>query len=96
VLLEYDLSRGEGEQRRARWPARPGPSGWNCCRRCASTWSASRIGAAPRELGLHPNTIDNRLAKAGALIGVDLTLPRGYTIVLTALAPRELRPGEPD
>ncbi|WP_198035381.1 helix-turn-helix domain-containing protein [Streptacidiphilus rugosus] len=53
-----------------------------------------RSGTA-RELGLHANTVDNRLTRAGELIGVDLTSPRGYALVLTALTLRELRPPDP-
>ncbi|WP_370100426.1 helix-turn-helix domain-containing protein [Streptacidiphilus sp. MAP12-20] len=53
-----------------------------------------RRGTA-RELGLHPNTVDNRLARASELIGVDVTSPRGYALALTALTLRELRPPEP-
>ncbi|MEZ0069245.1 DNA-binding PucR family transcriptional regulator [Streptacidiphilus sp. MAP12-20] len=39
--------------------------------------------------------MDNRLARASELIGVDVTSPRGYALALTALTLRELRPPEP-
>jgi hypothetical protein len=47
--------------------------------------------ATARELGLHPNTVDNRLTRAGELIGIDVTAPRGYALALTALTLRDLR-----
>ena len=46
--------------------------------------------ATARTLGLHPNTVDNRLARTGELIGIDVTEPRGYAVVLTALTLRDL------
>ncbi|MEY9876834.1 hypothetical protein ABH931_006346 [Streptacidiphilus sp. MAP12-33] len=47
--------------------------------------------ATARELGLHPNTVDNRLTRAGELVGIDVTAPRGYALALTALTLRDLR-----
>jgi hypothetical protein len=52
-----------------------------------------RRGTA-RLLGLHPNTVDNRLARIGELIGSEVTSPRGFALVLTAFTLRELRPEE--
>ncbi|WP_346776430.1 helix-turn-helix domain-containing protein [Streptomyces sp. HNM0574] len=43
-----------------------------------------RRGTA-RHLGVHPNTVDNRLARAAELTGLDLTAPRGATLALAAL-----------
>lgn len=39
-------------------------------------------------LGVHPNTIDNRLARAGTLMGTDLRTSAGLLLVATALATR--------
>jgi hypothetical protein len=42
-------------------------------------------------LGLHPNTVDNRMARVTDLTGLDPATPRGVTLLMTALALRELR-----
>lgn len=42
-------------------------------------------------LGLHPNTVDNRLARVTELTGLDPATPRGVALLLTALALRDLR-----
>jgi hypothetical protein len=34
--------------------------------------------------------VDNRLARVGELIGIDVTAPRGYALALTALTLRDL------
>ncbi|MDI5973073.1 helix-turn-helix domain-containing protein [Streptomyces sp. SL13] len=47
-----------------------------------------RRGTA-RRLGLHPNTVDNRLARIAELTGLDLTSPRGTALALAALLLRE-------
>ncbi len=47
--------------------------------------------ATARRLGLHPNTVDNRLARIAELTGLDLTSPRGTALALAALL---LRDGE--
>ncbi|WP_370144933.1 helix-turn-helix domain-containing protein [Streptacidiphilus sp. EB129] len=53
--------------------------------------------ATAQALGLHPNTVDNRIRRAGELIGTDLTTPRGYALALAAMAARDLgRPPHPD
>jgi hypothetical protein len=36
-------------------------------------------------LGLHPNTVDNRLAKIGEQTGIDLSSPRGAALAIAAL-----------
>ena len=43
-----------------------------------------------RRLGLHPNTVDNRLARVAELTGLDTSTPRGVTLLVTALALRDL------
>ena len=43
-------------------------------------------------LGVHRNTVDNRISRAGALMGADVTSPQGYALALAALTARELRP----
>lgn len=48
--------------------------------------------ATAARLGVHPNTIDNRLARAGALMGTDLRTSAGLLLVATALATRATRP----
>ncbi|WP_353945127.1 helix-turn-helix domain-containing protein [Streptomyces sp. HUAS MG91] len=40
-------------------------------------------------LGLHPNTVDNRLAKIAELTGIDLSSPRGTALVIAALLLRD-------
>lgn len=45
-----------------------------------------------RRLGLHPNTVDNRLARIADLTGLDLTSPRGTALALAALLLRESPP----
>ncbi|MFD7665390.1 PucR family transcriptional regulator [Streptomyces sp. NPDC059788] len=45
--------------------------------------------ATARALGLHPNTVDNRLARIAALTGIDLTSPHGTALALTALLLRQ-------
>lgn len=47
-----------------------------------------RRGTA-RRLGLHPNTVDNRLARIAELTGLDLTSPRGTALALAALLLRD-------
>lgn len=42
-------------------------------------------------LGLHPNTVDNRLARVTELTGLNPATPRGVALLLTALALRDLR-----
>lgn len=42
-------------------------------------------------LGLHPNTVDNRLARVTELTGLDPATPRGVALLLTALTLHDLR-----
>jgi hypothetical protein len=44
-----------------------------------------------RRLGLHPNTVDNRLSRVTELTGLDPSTPRGVALLMTALALRDLR-----
>lgn len=45
--------------------------------------------ATAAALGLHPNTVDNRLAKIGERTGIDLSTPRGTALAIAALLLRE-------
>ncbi len=45
-----------------------------------------------KRLGLHPNTVDNRLARIADLTGLDLASPRGTALALAALLLREEPP----
>ncbi|MFH8348390.1 PucR family transcriptional regulator [Streptomyces sp. NPDC018045] len=49
--------------------------------------------ATARALGLHPNTVDNRLTRISELTGIDLTSPRGTALALAALLLRQEDPG---
>ncbi|MGX1880275.1 PucR family transcriptional regulator [Streptomyces sp. NPDC055287] len=40
-------------------------------------------------LGLHPNTVDNRLAKTAERTGIDLSSPRGTALAIAALLLRD-------
>ncbi|MFF7331752.1 helix-turn-helix domain-containing protein [Streptomyces sp. NPDC008150] len=42
-----------------------------------------------RRLGLHPNTVDNRLARIAELTGLDIASPRGSALALAALLLRD-------
>ncbi|MEU8997796.1 helix-turn-helix domain-containing protein [Streptomyces caniferus] len=50
--------------------------------------------ATARQLTLHPNTVDNRLARISTLTGLDLSTPRGTALALAALLLRDAE--EPD
>jgi hypothetical protein len=43
-----------------------------------------------QRLSLHPNTVDNRLARTTELTGLDPSTPRGVALLMTALALRDL------
>jgi hypothetical protein len=45
---------------------------------------------AAQRLSLHPNTVDNRLARTTELTGLDPSTPRGVALLLAALAVRDL------
>lgn len=96
VLLEYHLSRGDESSSALGGllaPLADRPELLDTLRVYLDL-QQDRRGTA-RELGLHPNTVDNRLARAGELTGVDVTSPRGYAVMLTAFTLHELRPTEP-
>ncbi|MFF8606408.1 PucR family transcriptional regulator [Streptomyces sp. NPDC015346] len=44
-------------------------------------------------LGLHPNTVDNRLAKTAERTGIDLSTPRGTATAIAALLLRDAPEG---
>ncbi|MGH3417156.1 MAG: PucR family transcriptional regulator, partial [Actinocrinis sp.] len=44
-----------------------------------------------RRLGLHPNTVDNRLARVTELTGLDPATPRGVALLMTTLALHDLQ-----
>ncbi|MFF4173034.1 helix-turn-helix domain-containing protein [Streptomyces sp. NPDC001744] len=46
-----------------------------------------------RHLGLHPNTVDNRLARINELAGLDSASLHGSALALAALLPRDNVPG---
>ncbi len=54
-------------------------------------YQQDRRGTAKR-LGLHPNTVDNRLARIADLTGLDLASPRGTALALAALLLRDQPP----
>ncbi|MFE1173945.1 helix-turn-helix domain-containing protein [Streptomyces sp. NPDC058773] len=47
-------------------------------------------------LTLHPNTVDNRLARVSALTGLDLPTPRGTALALAALLLRDTEERGPE
>lgn len=51
--------------------------------------------ATAAALGLHPNTVDNRLAKIVERTGIDLSAPRGTALAIAALLLREGDDGSP-
>ncbi|WP_419993511.1 PucR family transcriptional regulator [Streptomyces boninensis] len=86
VLLEYHLSRpGESGRRIAALldPLADRPYLLDTLRTHLAHGRQRRATAAA--LGLHPNSVDNRLAKAAELTGLDLGTPRGTALVLAAL-----------
>ncbi|MFL9683702.1 MULTISPECIES: CdaR family transcriptional regulator [Streptomyces] len=91
VLLEYHLSRPGGSGtvlvgRLARVLADPELAE---TLRCYVDLQQDRRATATR-LGVHPNTVGNRVRRAGELFGADLTTPRGYALALTALTAADL------
>jgi hypothetical protein len=53
-------------------------------------------GRTARALGVHPNTINNRLARARDLLGFDPMSTHGIVLLSTALTARRLGPDEED
>jgi hypothetical protein len=90
VLLEYHLSRpSEGSVRIAALldPLAARPELVETLRTHLEQRQDRR--ATARLLSLHPNSVDNRLARIQELTGLDLTDPRDVTLALAALLLRE-------
>ncbi|MEV6697484.1 helix-turn-helix domain-containing protein [Streptomyces sp. NPDC051453] len=93
VLLEYQLSR-PGESTRALAgvldPLFERPELLETVR----TYLAEEQNrkATAKLLRLHPNTVDNRLARCSELLGTDVTTPAGVVLISTALTVRRLLP----
>ncbi|MFF9018309.1 PucR family transcriptional regulator [Streptomyces sp. NPDC014870] len=90
VLLEYHLSRpGESGRRIAALldPVADRPELLETLRVHLAGGQDRRATAVA--LGLHPNTVDNRLAKIAGRTGIDLATPRGTATALAALLLRE-------
>ncbi|MET9773533.1 helix-turn-helix domain-containing protein [Streptomyces sp. NPDC006367] len=85
VLLEYHLSRpGESGDRIAALldPVTGRPELTDTVR--THLRLARNRRATARELGVHPNTVDNRLARFTALTGIDVTTDQGAALALAA------------
>ncbi|MGX1850766.1 PucR family transcriptional regulator [Streptomyces sp. NPDC055299] len=90
VLLEYQLSRpSAGSDRIAALldPVAGRPELLDTLR--THLEQAQDRRATARLLTLHPNTVDNRLARISALTGLDLSTPRGAALALAALLLRD-------
>ncbi|GGN30719.1 transcriptional regulator [Streptomyces kronopolitis] len=90
VLLEYQLSRpSAGSDRIAALldPVADRPDLLDTLR--THLEQAQDRRATARLLTLHPNTVDNRLARLATLTGLDLTTPRGTALALAALLLRD-------
>ncbi|MFD5732834.1 PucR family transcriptional regulator [Streptomyces sioyaensis] len=97
VLLEYQLSRpSAGSDRIAALldPVADRPELLETLR--THLEQAQDRRATARLLTLHPNTVDNRLARISALTGLDLSTPRGTALALAALLLRDAGEGEED
>ncbi|MFE0175206.1 PucR family transcriptional regulator [Streptomyces sp. NPDC059002] len=95
VLLEYHLSRpSAGSERIAALlePVDGRPELTETLRAYLELGQDRR--ATGRRLSLHPNTVDNRLARVASLTGLDLTSSHGTALALAALLLREVG-GEP-
>ncbi|MGW0736488.1 PucR family transcriptional regulator [Streptomyces sp. NPDC002851] len=90
VLLEYHLTRpGESGRRIAALldPVADRPELIETLRTHLALRQERRATAAA--LGLHPNTVDNRLSRTAEQTGLDVTDPRGAALALAALLLRE-------
>ncbi|MFF7878375.1 PucR family transcriptional regulator [Streptomyces californicus] len=95
VLLEYHLSRrNESSDRIAALldPLQVRPDLVDTLRAHLEHRQDRR--ATARHLGLHPNTVDNRLARITELTGLDVGSPHGNALALTALLLRGSPTGE--
>lgn len=96
VLLEYQLSRpSAGSDRIAALldPVAGRPELLETLR--THLEQAQDRRATARLLTLHPNTVDNRLARISALTGLDLSTPRGAALALAALLLRDAGAEDP-
>lgn len=90
VLLEYHLSRrNESSHRIAALldPVAERPELMDTLRAHLAHQQDRRATAGA--LGLHPNTVDNRLAKIAERTGIDLSSPRGTALAIAALLLRD-------
>ncbi|MEU7581901.1 helix-turn-helix domain-containing protein [Streptomyces sp. NPDC041068] len=95
VLLEYHLSRpSAGSERIAELlePVAERPELTETLRAYLALRQDRR--ATARRLSLHPNTVDNRLARVSSLTGLDLTSSHGTALALAALLLREIKEPE--
>ncbi|MEW1687225.1 PucR family transcriptional regulator [Streptomyces sp. NPDC091265] len=86
VLLEFHLSRPGPSSRRIAAlldPVAARPELLRTLRTHLAQQQDRRLTAAL--LGLHPNTVDNRLARLAELTGLDLASPRGTALAIAAL-----------
>ncbi|MGV9881679.1 PucR family transcriptional regulator [Streptomyces sp. NPDC003006] len=96
VLLEYHLSRpSAGSDRIAALlePVADRPELIETLRAHLELRQDRR--ATARRLSLHPNTVDNRLARVSSLTGLDLTSARGAALALAALLLRDVTDAVP-
>ncbi|MCX5340392.1 PucR family transcriptional regulator [Streptomyces atratus] len=97
VLLEFHLSRpGPSSHRIAALldPVAGRPELLQTLRTHLAQHQDRRLTAAL--LGLHPNTVDNRLAKLTELTGLDPASPRGAALAIAALLLRDSAAGADD
>jgi hypothetical protein len=90
VLLEYHLSRRDESSERIAALLDP-IAGRSDLVETLRTYLGSRQErrSTARQLGLHPNTVDNRLARITELTGLDLAAPHGTALALAALLLRD-------
>lgn len=96
VLLEYHLSRpgASGEALAAVLdPVHAHPHLMETLRVYLAQGQDRR--ATADALALHPNTVDNRVARIHALTGTDASTPHGFARLLAALVARDLRDEPP-
>ncbi|MFJ4989203.1 PucR family transcriptional regulator [Streptomyces sp. NPDC088732] len=90
VLLEYHLAHRDGSGERIAALLDP-ITGRPDLVETLRTYLGSRQErrSTARQLGLHPNTVDNRLARITELTGLDLATPHGTALALAALLLRD-------
>lgn len=91
VLLEYHLSRRDESSGRIAALLDPIADRRDLVE-TLRTYLGSRQErrSTARRLGLHPNTVDNRLARISELTGLDLAAPHGTALALAALLLRDV------